>query len=159
MGKTVRRSRMGKTVRRSRMGKIVRRSRISKKLKKKSKHNKKIKGGMMDHYESIGVSKDTLERDLHSAIKYQKRDYLSKSRFNAFIKDFANKEDHSQMGYTMYGKKNMIKEAKKELDKLDAKLKTEAIVRKIIARPQLLNRLCPRSKNQYMGLPNHHKNP
>jgi hypothetical protein len=101
-------------------------------LKRKSK---KTKGGMMDHYGSIGVSKSTLEKDLHSAIKYNKPSfYFSKSRFNQFIKEQANKEDHSVSGYAFYGKKQMIQNAKKELNKLDAKLKKEAIVKKTFTR-------------------------
>ena len=127
MGKTSRRSRMGKTSRRSRIGKTFRRSRLSKKLKRKSK---KTKGGMMDHYGSIGVSKFTLEKDLHSAIKYKPSFYFSKAKFDQFIKDFADKEDHSVSGYAYYGKKQMIQNAKKELNKLDAKLKKEAVVKK-----------------------------
>ena len=135
MGKTSRRSRMGKTSRRSRIGKTFRRSRLSKKLKRKSK---KTKGGMMDHYGSIGVSKFTLEKDLNSAIKYKPRFYFSKAKFDKFIKDFADKEeDHSVSGYAYYGKKQMIQNAKKELNNLDAKLKKEAVVKKTFTKKNM----------------------
>ena len=125
---------MGKTSRRSRMSKTFRRNRLSKKLKRKSK---KTKGGMMDHYGSIGVSKFTLKKDLDSAIKYKPRFYFSKAKFDNFIKDFADKEDHSESGYAHYGKKQMIQNAKKELNKLDAKLKKEAVVKKTFTKKNM----------------------
>ena len=111
------------------MGKTLRRGRIRKKLKK-TKKSKKNKAGMMDHYGSVGVPMSTLKKDLHSAIKYKNRFYFSKSKFNQFLEDLAKKEDHSASGYAFYGKDQMIKKAKKELNKLDAKLKKEATVKK-----------------------------
>ena len=68
---------------------------------------------MMDHMGSIGISKSILIRDLQYAIPYNS--IISNTAYHNFIKEFANKQNPSAMGYAMYAKQQIIDDAIKEL--------------------------------------------
>ena len=109
--------------------------RKSKKVKRKSRRKGRKVAGSPDMWASWPISKDQLKTDLESAIPYKQRFYLPRSRYDRFIEEFVEKEDdHFASSYAFYGKNQVIQKAKKELNKLDTKLKKRALVQKTFTR-------------------------